>query len=131
MQETPVQCLRWENPLQKGEINHPACRTRSQGRKASNKTVCAWAGMREAERGLDLLPWHEHGAGCSLTRAGSSNAVYPPLWISYQPTGGTGAAGGEGAETNPVERVDFHQHGLCQRPLRSTLGWVGPFTALV
>ena len=96
MQETPVQCLRWENPLQKGEINHPACRTRPQGRKASNKTVCVWAGMREAERGLDLLPWHEHGAGCSLTRAGSSNAVYPPLWISYQPTGVAGGAGGGG-----------------------------------
>ena len=84
--------------------------------------VRARAGMHEVERGLDLLPWHDHGAGCSLTRAGGSNAVFPPLLISYQPTGGAGAAGREGAEKNPMERVGFHGHGLCHRFPRSTLG---------
>ena len=84
--------------------------------------VCAWAGVHEVERELDLLPWHDHGAGCSLTRAGGSNAVFPPLMISYQPTGGAGAADREGAEKNPMERVGFHGYGLCHRPPRSTLG---------
>ena len=56
--------------------------------------VRARAGMHEVERGLDLLPWHDHGAGCSLTRAGGSNDVFPPLGISYQPTGRAGASGG-------------------------------------
>ena len=56
---------------------------------------------------------------------GGSNAVFPPLGISYQPTGGAGAAGGVGAEKNPVERVGFHGHSMCHRTPRSTLGWVG------
>lgn len=84
--------------------------------------VCAH-GCPKRSGGIDLLPWHDHGAGCSVTRAGGSNSVFPPLRISYQPTGGAGAAGEEGAAKNPVERVGFHGHAGATEPQGPRWAW--------
>ena len=57
MQETPVRCLRWEDPLPKGESYDLACRTPPQGRKASDRTVCACVRAcvhARSRAGLDL-----------------------------------------------------------------------------
>ena len=93
--------------------------------------VRAWAGVREVQRELDILPWHDHGAGCSLTRAGGSNAVFPPLMISYQPTGGgRGSRQGGGRKRTPWSEWAFTGMACATDPRGPR--WVGgPFAALV
>lgn len=117
-----VRCLRWEDPLPKGVSYHLACRTRPRVAKRGQELcarvrACACL-ARRVRPGAGNRTFALAGSmgRDAMSRVGGSDAVFPPLGISYQPTGGAGRQAGRGRKESPWSEWAFTGTACATEP---------------
>ena len=99
--------------------------TGSQGIRQDGVCMRGWAGVHEAEQGIDLSPGTIMGRDAVSLGQVARMMSFPLLGSVTSPPEGQGLQAGGWAAKNPVEQAGFHGHSLCHRTPRSTLGWAG------